>query len=233
MSPSPEDPGETQLQVTRWFSTTNGWETWRQLNLSIHFKFLTNLMKTEFDDQPASCLQQFSAWKGQMVIHQQLSREQLPDIIKLSAVVNGLKGSVKNFVLLNLNGDSSFSDLDNLLALYVSMHDQHESSLDNSKDKVCRDKPEGKTRKESKEGRGKGEAYPPQPTTQTGKGKPDQLPKRQQWCSLCWKKGHRTQVCWWNTNQLNQQHRQQQAWQQPSKQQQRTAQASRNRQLTT
>ena len=48
-------------------------------------------MKTEFDDQPASCLQQFSAWKEQMVIHQQLSREQLPDIIKLSAVVNGLK----------------------------------------------------------------------------------------------------------------------------------------------
>ena len=54
------------------------------------------------------------------------SREQLPDIIKLSAVVNGLKGRVKNFVLLNLDGDSNFSDLDNLLALCVSMHDQHE-----------------------------------------------------------------------------------------------------------
>ena len=168
--------GETQLRVTRWLSATNGWEAWRQLNLSIHFKLLTNLMKTEFDDQPASCLQQFSVWKEKMVIHQQLSREQLRDTIKLSAAVNGLKGSVKSFVLLNLNGDSSFSDLDNLLALYVSMHDQRESSLDNSKDKVCRDKPEGETRKENTEGRGKGEAYPPQPTTQLGKGKPDQLP---------------------------------------------------------
>ena len=66
--------GETQLQVTRWLSASNGWEAWRQLNLSIHFKLLTSLMNPDFDDQPASCLQQLSAWKEQMVIHQQLSR---------------------------------------------------------------------------------------------------------------------------------------------------------------
>ena len=86
--------GETQLQVTRWLSATNGWEAWRQLNLSIHFKRLTSLMNTDFDDQPASCLQQFHAWKEQMESHQQLTKQQLPDIIKRSVVVNGLKGSV-------------------------------------------------------------------------------------------------------------------------------------------
>ena len=53
--------GETQLQVTRWLSASNGWEAWRQFNLSIHFKLLTSLMNPDFDDQPASCLQQLSA----------------------------------------------------------------------------------------------------------------------------------------------------------------------------
>ena len=52
--------------------------------------------------------------------------------------------SVKNFVLLNLDGDSSFSDLDNLLAKDVSMHDQHESSLDSAKDRACKKKQEKK-----------------------------------------------------------------------------------------
>ena len=54
------------------------------------------------------------------MIYQQLSGEQLPDIIKLSVVVNGLKGNVKDFVLLNLDGDNSFGDLDTLLAMCVS-----------------------------------------------------------------------------------------------------------------
>ena len=74
--------------------------------------------------------------------YQQLSGEQLPDFIKLIAVVNGLKGSVRNLVLLNLDNDSSFGDLDSLLARYVDTHDQHESSLDNLCDRACRDKPE-------------------------------------------------------------------------------------------
>ena len=65
--------------------------------------------------------------------YQKLSKEQLPDFIKLFAVVNGFKSSVKNFVLLHLECDSSFSDLDNLLTSYMDM-DQHES-------RACRDKP--------------------------------------------------------------------------------------------
>ena len=140
--------GETQLQVTRWLSATNGWEAWRQLNLSIHFKLLASLMKTNFDDQPASS-----------------SRD---------------KPEEETFIKQQLDQGG----------------------------------------KERTEGRGKGEAYPPQPPAYEGKGKPDQLPKRKQWCSKCWKKGHRTQACWWNSNQQHhQQHQQQQAWYNPSKQQ--------------
>ena len=61
-------------------------------------------------------------------------------------MVNGLKGSVRNFVLLNLDGDSSFSDLDNLLAVNASMQNQHESSLHSSSDRACVDKPEEEKR---------------------------------------------------------------------------------------
>ena len=129
--------GETQLQVTRWLQTTNAWEAWRQLNLqcttskwSMYSQLLTKIMNTSFDTQPASFLQQFNAWKEQVVRYQQLSGEQLPDFIKLIAAVNGLEGSVRNLVLLNLDSDSSFGDLDSLLARYVDIHDQHESSLD-------------------------------------------------------------------------------------------------------
>ena len=46
---------------------------------------------------------------------------------------------------------------------------------------------------------------------------------------ICWKQGHITQACWWNTDQQQQQqHQQQQAWKRPSKQQQWTAEASKN-----
>ena len=51
-------------------------------------------MNPSFDTQPASFLQQFNAWKEQVVRYQQLSGENLPDFIKLIAVVNGLKGNV-------------------------------------------------------------------------------------------------------------------------------------------
>ena len=187
--------------------------------------------------------------------YQKLSGEQLPDFIKLSAVVNGLKSSVRNFVLLNLHDDSNFGDLDNLLARYVDI-DQHESSLDSLCDRAYRGKPksigkgndtasnpsfkqqlgeggkrkEGKGKGKSKPNKGKGEAYPPQPPAYKSKGKQAQLPTREQWCSICWKTGHRTQACWWNSNQQHQQqHLQQQAWYNPSKQQHRTAEASKKR----
>ena len=217
-------------------------------------------MNTNFDTQPASFLQQFNAWKEQVVRYQQLSGEQLPDFIKLIAVVNGLKGSVRNLVLLNLDSDSSFGDLDSLLARYVDIHDQHESSLNSLCDRACRDKPEsigkgndiestpsfeqqleeGSTRKEKGEGREKGkhakrkgDAFHPQPPACKGKGEHAQLP-REQWCTICWKKGHKTQACWWNSNQQHQQQhqqqqQQQQAWYTPNKPRTTTTEASRQR----
>ena len=251
--------GETQLEVTRWLQTANSWEAWRQLNLqskwSIHFKLLASLMNISFDDQPASCLQQFNAWKEQVVGYQQLVGEQLPDFIKLLAVVNGLKGSVRNLVLLNLDSPSSFGDLDSLLARYVDIHDQHESSLGSLCDRACRDKPEsigkgndtesnpsfeqqleeggkrkeGKGKGKSKPNKGKGEANPPQPPAYKGKGKHAQPPTRKKWCIICWKTEHRTQACWYSSQQHQQQHQQQQAWQRPSKPRRCTEEASRKR----
>ena len=54
--------------------------------------------------------------------------------------------------------------------------------------------------------------------------------KSKQWCSICWKKGHRTQACWWNSNQQRQQqHLQHQAWYNPNKQQHKPAEASKKR----
>ena len=143
---------------------------------SISYQLLISIMNTNFDTQPASFLQQFNAWKEQVVRYQQLSGEQLSDFTKLIAVVNGLKGSVRNLVLLNPDSDSSFGDLDSLLARYVDTHDQHDSSLDSLCDRACRDKSEsigkgndtesnpsfeqqleeGGTRKGTEEGREKG-----------------------------------------------------------------------------
>ena len=254
--------GETQLQVTRWLQTTNAWEAWRQLNLqcttsrwSITFQLLTSIMNTSFETQPASFLQQLNAWKERVVSYQQLSGEQLPDSIKLLAVVNGLKSSVKSFVLLHLDRDSSFSDLDSVLASYGDI-DQHESNLESLGDRACRDKPasigkvndresnpnleqqleqgghrEGKGKDKGKPHKGEGEAYPPQPPAYKGKGKHVQLPTRQRWCSICKKRGHKTQACWWNSTdqQLRLQHQQHQAWHRPSTPRQLTEAASTQR----
>ena len=212
---------------------------------SLHFELLAKIMNISFDPLPASCLQQFEAWKKHVVRYQELSGEQLPDSIKLSAMVNGLSSSVRNFVLLHLESGCSFEDLDNLLAEYSSMHDRQVFSLTIPWDKACKDKQdtckgkghesnprfkqqlgEGGNQREQKR---KGEANTPQPPANEGKGKPDQLPKRKQWCSICWKKGHRTQACWWNSNQQHQQqHLQPQAWYNPSKQQHKTAASFQN-----
>ena len=71
--------------------------------------------------------------------YQQLSGDKLPDLVKLIAVVNGLKGSVRDFVLLHLR-ESSFGDLDSLLIRY--MHDQHDPSLESSCDRAGIDRSE-------------------------------------------------------------------------------------------
>ena len=139
--------GETQLQLRRWIQSTNGWEAWRQLNLlhttskrSTHFKLLSSLMSPSFDTQPASFLQQYNAWKEQTVRYQQLSGENLPDFIKLTAVVNGLKGQVRHHVLMQLDGGSTFGDLDSLLQKYFNnTYVQSESSLNSVWDKAWRE----------------------------------------------------------------------------------------------
>ena len=202
---------------------------------SMYFQLLISIMNINFDTQPASFMQQFNAWKEQVVRYEQLSGDQLPDLVKCTAVVNGLKGSVRNFVLLNL-GDSSFGDLHSLLVRY--MRDQHEPSLESSCDRACKDRSdmrkrndkesnpnfeqqleEGGTKERKEKGRQakrKGAAYHPQPPACKGKWEHAQLPK-EQWCSLCRKKGHNTQACWWNSNQQHQQqHQQHQACFQPS-----------------
>ena len=242
--------GETQLQVRRWIQSSNGWEAWRQLNLlhstskrSTRFKLLASLMNTSFETQPTAFLQQFNAWKEQVVRYQQLTGDILPDYLKLTAVVNGLKGSARHYVLLLLDNDSSFRDLDSLLQKFFNnTYVQSESSLNSVWDKAWRDKNQAKGSREGKgkkpnphfkqqkleaggkdkntgkgkgkPNKGKGEAYPSQPPSYKGKGKQQQLPKNQQWCSYCSKKGHLAQACWWNPDlyQQPQQHRKGAAW---------------------
>ena len=185
-------------------------------------------MNPSFDTQPASFLQQFNAWKEQVVRYQKLSGENLPDFIKLTAVVNGLKGQVRHHVLTQLDGGSSFGDLDSLFQKYFNnTYVQSESSLNSVWDKAWRhnqankgkskgkgkklnnphykqeekgkpSKGKGKGKGNGKPNKGKGEAYQSQPAAYKGKGKQQQLPKNQQWCSICFKKGHLAQACWWN-----------------------------------
>ena len=72
--------------------------------------------------------------------YQQLSGENLPDFIKLTAVVNGLKGQVRHHVLMQLDGGSSFGDLDSLLQKYFNnTYVQSDSSLNSVWDKAWRD----------------------------------------------------------------------------------------------
>ena len=120
--------GETQLQVTKWLSATNGWEAWRQLNASFHFKLLASLLHTSFDELPASCLQQLSVWKERVVLYKQLSGEQLS--VSHACVCVKWTERARHFLLLHLDGDSSFSDLESLLAIYFnSLHAEQELSL--------------------------------------------------------------------------------------------------------
>ena len=122
--------GEIQLKVTKWLVATNGWEAWRQLNyLSFLSRLLASLLQTSFEDTPASCLQQLSAWKERVVIYQKLSGEQLSESIMMSVVMNGLTEKARHLLLLHLDGDSSFGDLEHLLATHLA-----EQELDNRVD---------------------------------------------------------------------------------------------------
>ena len=130
--------GETQLQVTKRLVATNGWETWRQLNLSFLSRLLESLLHMSFGGTPASFLQQLLAWKKRVVIYQALSGEKIPDTIMMSVVLGGLKGQTGHYPRLRLDGDSSFSDLENLLA---TLYAEQESSLKMIADRACTDKP--------------------------------------------------------------------------------------------
>ena len=63
------------------------------------------------------------------MIYQEFSGEQLPESVMISVALSGLKEKTRHFLLLHLDGDSSFGDLGNLLATYFSMHEGQESSL--------------------------------------------------------------------------------------------------------
>ena len=237
----------------------------------------------------------------------------------ICVALSGLKEKTRHFLLLHLDGDSSFGDLGNLLAIFFSMHAEQESSLNmiaaaaskeelgednrtdfkenslqqeqeqdkrklgkggkgkstkekggaykpqppayrgkgepnqlpNSAQRACRDKPEetkGKCQESNpnltkgkgqeshpsfkrelerrgksgrqKQRKGKGEAYSPQPPAYLGKGKQKQLPTQELWCTICQKKGHRTQACWWNNNQQEQKHQKKNAWRNPRRKKQ-------------
>ena len=69
--------GETQLQVTKWLVATNGWEAWRQLNLSFLSRLLESLLHMSFGGTPASFLQQLLAWKKRVVIYDPESNNNL------------------------------------------------------------------------------------------------------------------------------------------------------------
>ena len=267
--------GEIQLKVTKWLVATNGWEAWRQLTLSFLSRLLASLLQTSFEDTPASCLQQLSAWKERVVIYQKFSGEQLSESIMMSVVMNGLTEKARHLLLLHLDGDSSFGDLEHLLATHLAEQEldnrvdyQENSSLEqeqeqdkrklvkggkgkgkstkekggaynpqppayrgkgkpqlpNSAQRACRGKPDkgkGKTNPsfkrelehrgtkggQNEQRKGKGEAYSPQPQNHEGDWE-QQLPKKQRWCEICWKRGHTTQACWWNPSNQQQQHQQ-------------------------
>ena len=217
--------GETQLQVTKWFSATNGWETWRQLNLSFLSRLLTSLLQISLDDdQPASCLQP----KERVVEHQELAdsslnmlaietcqkeQDSLQQQDKPDKLVEGGQGGAYNPQPPAYRGKGE------------------PNQLPDSAQRACRDKPEetrGKGQEShpsfkrelehrGKQGRQKqrkekGEAYRPQPQAYKGKGKHEQLPTQELWCSYCWKKGHTAQACWWNASAQQQKHQQKTTW---------------------
>ena len=236
--------GETQLQVAKLLQTASSWEAWRQLHRSLHFKLLASLLRLSLDAEPASCLHQFRAWRERVVRLQEFFGEQLSDSVMISVVLNGLQEKTRHLLLLHLDGDSSIGDLGNLLARHLA---EQESSLDSLTDKAGRKEEQNRVDDQEShnslqqqqehdrqqlvkggkgKGKDKGEAYNPRPPACKGKGKQHQLPKRYQWCEICWKTGHMTQACWWNpgNQQQEQQHQQQQAWYQPSWEQQTTTQ---------
>ena len=196
--------GETQKFATQWLSATNGWEAWRQINLSFLSKFLNSLVRTNQDDQPSSCLQPVPAWKESVVGHQELLEEESQ--LKRDQACKQNKGELSR--------------------VNFPQNSRQQNKQQQQKQELAR---RGKGKGTPQE---KGEAYKPLPQPQRGKGEPNQLPNKAQractdklhkkegkgtttpsfkkeltnkkstlWCHNCRKKGHNAQACWWNGNQ--------------------------------
>ena len=171
--------GETQLRVTKWLAATNGWEAWRHVNLTFLSKLLDSLLHMSFDESPASCLQQLSAWKERVVLYQKLSGEQLPESIMMSVVMNGLTEKARHLLLLHLDGDSSFGDLEHLLATHLAEqelgeHNGVDDQANNSLQEQEQDKPDQLVKGGQRKGKQKGGAYNPQPPAYRAcRGKPE------------------------------------------------------------
>ena len=122
--------GETQLKVTKWLVATNGWEAWRQLNLSFLSRLLNSLLHTSFEDYTSFLFATTLCLEGACG---DLSRAFWRATSRIShdfcCFESGLKEKTRHFLLLHLDGDSSFGDVGNLLAIYFSMHEEQDSSL--------------------------------------------------------------------------------------------------------
>ena len=211
--------GETQLRVTKWLSATNGWEAWRQLNLSFLSRLLSSLLHVSFDDeQPASFLQPLLAWKELMVEHQELSESSL----NMIAIATCQKEQEElgehnrvNFQENSLQHQQKQDKPDQLVEggqegthspQPPAQRGKGEQQLPNSAQRELGHRgKEGRRKQQRKE---KGEAYSPQPRAYQGKGKHARLPTQEFWCSYCWKKGHTAQACWWNASAQQQKHQQ-------------------------
>ena len=151
--------------------------------MSFLSRLLASLLQTSFDDSTASCLQQLFAWKERVVIYH--SGEQLSKSIMMSVVMNGLTEKTRHLLLLHLDGDSSFGDLEHLLATHLAEQELGEhnkvdyseanSSLEQEQEQDKRQLVKGGSGK-GKSTKEKGGAYNPQPPAYRGKGEPNQLP---------------------------------------------------------
>ena len=135
--------------------------------MSFLSRLLDSVLHVNFDESPAFCLQQVLAWKERVALYQKFSGEQLSEAIMMSALLNGLTETTRLHLLLHLDGDSSFGDLETLLARQLARQD---FSFD-KEELEEQDKPDQLV----KGGKGEG-AYNPQPPAYRGKGEPNQLP---------------------------------------------------------
>ena len=162
--------GETQLRVTKWLSATNGWEVWRQLNLSFLSRLLASLLQISLDDeQPASCLQPVLAWKERVAEHQELF-----ETCQKKQEELGEDNIVDHQANNSLQQEQEQDKPDKLVeggqgGAYrpqpTAQRRKGEHQLPNSAHRACRDKPEAKGKgQESDPSLTKGKGQEPHPS---------------------------------------------------------------------